>query len=121
MKEREEKSEFRPRDRKVVGAFIASALGWALHLNVSYILVPESCGAGSKMMLHAVTVLCLAITLSAAALAWSVRASCIGEPDTVLWKQRTKFTSDLVFVLALAFSLVIVAQSIPNYILRSCD
>lgn len=121
MPHKEEKREFEPRDRMLVAAFIGSAAGWALHINVSYFLVPESCGAGSKLMLHLVTVACLAITLASAAVAWKIRRECMGEPETIVWKARRKFTSELVAVLALAFSLVIVAQEIPNLILRSCD
>lgn len=120
MAEKEEKREFSTRDRMLVGAFIASATGWAAHLNISYFLVPESCGAGSKWMLHLVTVICVAVTLASAAIAWKVRAS--GEAtDTLVRKARTKFMSEMVLLLALGFTVVIIAQEIPNLILRSCD
>ena len=121
MPEREEKTEFSPRDRALTAAFIASAAGWAAHLNVSYFLVPESCGAGSKWMLHLVTAICLAITLASAAVAWRVRASTRGGHHSVLREARTKFMSEMVTLLALGFTLVIIAQEIPNLILGSCD
>lgn len=117
----EEKREFAPRDRWLMFALILGPSAWLLHLNISYMLVPESCGDGTKLMLHVVAVVCFAGALGAAALAWSIRAKCIGEPDTVLWRERTKWVATFVFVLSLSMALVIVAQEIPNLMLGSCQ
>lgn len=117
----EEKREFRTRDRWLNFATILGPAAWLLHLNVSYMLVPESCQRGTKVMLHAVTLVCVVLGLIAAGIAWKIRSQCIGEPSTVLWKDRTRWLSTMVVFLSLSMVLVIIAQEIPNLMLRSCD
>ncbi len=118
--EKLEKREFLPRERWLNFALILGPAAWLLHLNVSYILVPESCDDGTKMMLHAVTAACIVAALVAAAIAWRIRAASAAEPES-LSAARLKWTATMVLVLSLAMVLVIVAQQIPNLILRSCD
>lgn len=117
----EEKTEFRPRDRWLLFALFLGPAAWMLHLDLTYMLVPESCGRGSKLMLHGITLGCVAIALLAAGIAWKIRSECEGEPATVLWKDRTKWIATTALVLALSMVVVIVAQEIPNVLLRSCD
>jgi len=118
---REEKREFRTRDRWLNFAIMLGPAAWLLHLDVSYMLVPESCQKGTKLMLHAVAAGCAVLALIATAIAWKIRAECIGEPATVLWKDRTRWLATMAVFLSLSMLLVIVAQEIPNLMLRSCD
>lgn len=116
-----EKSEFHPRDRWLIAAFIGAPSAWMLHLIISYSLVPESCERKTKLMLHVVTLLCAAIAAVAGVIAWRIRATCQLEPASAVWKERTKWTATMTLVLAISMVVVIIAQEIPNLLLRSCD
>ena len=109
----ERKTDFGTRDRWLLFAFILAPAAWLLHLNVSYMLVPESCGDGTKWMLHVVTLVCLAAAAAAAWIAWNIRRRA--ESDRMQWMAM------LVMTQAFAMMVVILAQEIPNLMLRSCD
>jgi hypothetical protein len=111
--EREMKSDFGPIERRLVWAFILAGTAWFLHLIISDALAPESCADRTKIILHLVTVCCFAATLLAAGIAWRARA--IPTSEEIRW------TAIMVLVLSLSFSVVILAQEIPNLLLRSCD
>ena len=121
MRETLEKREFFSRERWLNFALILGPAAWVLHLNISYMLVPESCDQQTKMMLHVVTAACVAVALIAAAIAWRIRATCAGEPETSISAERMRWTSTLVLLLSLSMVVVILAEQIPNFILRSCD
>lgn len=121
MAEKEPKSDFRGADRKLIGAFLLVIAGWFLHLNLSYMLQPQSCEDRSKVMLHTITIACLVLTLLAAAIAWHVHHTFVSQSETLPWRERTQWMAMLITVLALGATLVIIAQEIPNVILRSCD
>jgi hypothetical protein len=109
----EPKTDFSARDKRLIAAFLLGPVAWMLHLNVSYGLVPESCGRGTKLALHVVTIACVAIALIAFAMAWKIR----GEAPL---DEKTMWMSTVAAALAIAMAVVIVAQEIPNVILRSC-
>lgn len=117
----EQKTEFRPRDRWLNFALVLGPTAWMLHLGISYMLVSESCEHGTKLMLHGVTAACVALALIAAAIAWKIRAACLDDPAPALWKDRTRWLATMIVCLSLAMTLVILAQQIPNLLLRSCD
>ena len=121
MPEKEPKSDFRPADRKLVAAFLLTISAWFSHLNLSYMLVPESCENESKAVLHAITLVCLAVTAMAGVLAWRTGQAFLSQSETLPWRERTRWMSLMITALAAAVMLVIVAQEIPNLILRSCD
>jgi len=109
----ESKASFTPRERWLNFALILGPAAWVLHLNVSYGLVPESCGDGTKLLLHAVTAGCVLLDLIAAAIAAKIRAAADSE--------RTRWIATLALLLSLSMVVVILAQQIPNVMLRSCD
>lgn len=115
----ESKREFRERDRWLNFALILAPAAWLAHLNVSYMMVPQSCVDGSNLKRHIATGVCLALALAAAAIAWRIRGTVTHE--SVLSEQRTKWVATFVVVLSLAMVLVIVAQEIPNIVMGSCD
>ena len=117
----ENKREFSTRDRWLAFSLLLGPASWVLHLNVSYMLVPESCDRGSKLMLHVVTIACIGLALVAAAIAWRIRMQCIDEASPELWKDRTRWVATMATILSLFIVVVIVAQQIPNFMLRSCD
>lgn len=119
----EEKSDFEPFDRKLSMLLFAPPLIWLAHLTISYALVPESCVSGEKWFLHLVTVVALVLALAATAASWSgygnEREGSLdagGETDT---RRRFMMLSSVAF--GLLFTLLILANQIPIFILRSCD
>ena len=121
MPEKERKSDFRAVDRKLIAAFFTAVSGWFLHLNLSYMLMPESCENRSKLILHVVTAGCLLVTMAAAVVAWRTRAAFTAQPEEMPGRELTRWMATLIAALSVALSIVIVAQEIPNLILRSCD
>jgi uncharacterized membrane protein YidH (DUF202 family) len=107
------KSQFTPAERWIISAFILGPSAWMLHLFVSYSLEPESCDRGTKLILHVVTIVCVALALVAAAIAWRVRTSSSGE--------RMEWLTTVTLILSLSMVVVILAQEIPNVLLRSCQ
>ena len=119
--EREEKTDFRPADRRLILALFLATGGWALHLNLSYILMPQSCENGSKAILHLVTVVCLALTGCGGLMAWRTPARHVPDTEGVAWRERARWMAMMIAVFAAGLMLVIVAQEMPNLILGSCD
>lgn len=121
MGEKEPKSDFSQTDKKLILAFVLVIAAWALHLNLSYVLMPESCENRSKLLLHAITGGCLVVVMIAAMIAWRTHATTILLSETLPSAARTKWMAMLIVALAAGVMVVIVAQEIPNLILRSCD
>lgn len=117
--EREPTSDFSARDRWLIFAFVLAATSWLCHLTVSFALTPEACADGTKAMLHWMTVLCAAGTITSGAIAYRVRRTTLG----ALGETRTTFDFLTLFVLATAVTLtaIILAQEVPNLLLRSCE
>jgi hypothetical protein len=117
----ERKTDFKPSDRWLTVALVLGTSGWFLHLNLSYILVPEACVDRTKAMLHLTTIACLLISAVGAAIAWRIRARIVSAPTALPDSDRTRWLSTMILWLSIALMVVIVAQEIPNLMLRSCD
>ena len=117
----ERKTDFKPNDRWLTLALILASSGWFLHLNVSYMLMPESCVDRSKAILHVTTVACLLVTAIGGVIAWRIRSGIVDAPTALPWTDRTRWLSTMIFAFAVAMMVVILAQEIPNLMLRSCD
>jgi hypothetical protein len=115
----ERKTDFRTPDRWLNFALVLGPAAWIAHLNYSYMLVPESCAGGSKLKLHIATAICVAVALLAAAIAWAIRGRIAEEPE--LWHERARWMATFIVVLSVSMAVVIVAQEIPNLMLRSCQ
>lgn len=120
-KSKEEKSEFRSRDRWLLAALIVPPVMALSHLTVSYVLVPTACARRSDAMLHLLTLGFLVVTLFAGFIARRIHSDLDGADHSVLWVQRTRWFAVMAGVMALASAMVIIALEIPNLILRSCD
>jgi hypothetical protein len=121
MAEVERKTDFKPQDRWLTAALVLGSGGWFLHLNLSYILMPESCVDRSKAMLHLITIGCLLVTALGAGIAWRIRTRIIEAPTALPGMDRTRWLATMIMILSLSLMVVIVAQEIPNLMLRSCD
>ena len=107
-----EKTEFGPRDRWLMFAFVVGPMAALTHLMVSYALVPSSCEQQSKTLLHSSSLAFFLLALIGAWIGWRERHS---------GNERARWLAMAVMLLALGSALVIVALEIPNVILRSCD
>jgi hypothetical protein len=116
----EEKSEFQRRDRWLIAGFIAAPMAALTHLTVSYSLVPESCERGTKLLLHASSVVFFLTACIAALIGWRTYSGFVDSHDD-LWKERTRWFASVVMIISIASAVVIVAMEIPNFIHRTCD
>jgi hypothetical protein len=88
---------------------LASPLAWAVSLLANFALAPQGCAWQGKLAIHIVSFSAMAVTAASSILAWSS------------W-QRERGTGALAgLVLSAAFFLVIVAQSLPNFLLAGCE
>jgi hypothetical protein len=106
-------------------------LAWSAHLLIGYSLHPSICDANSRAMAIIVTIVLL---LGVAATGWMAFALWQALPDPLAgggagkpedeeprWRARARFMAFAGFLASGLFGLVIVGQSIPMLILRTCD
>ena len=121
MAERE-KSDFESFDRWLLLLLLTPPSVWLTHLSVSYAFVPQACEWTDKTVLHVLTVLALAITILCGWLSWRALARLGGrgsmsEPHD----PRRRFMAMTGVIFGLLFTMLVIANEIPNLILRSCD
>jgi hypothetical protein len=117
---REEKSEFRSRDRWLLASVFVGPLSVLTNLTVSYSLVPTACREGTKMMLHLSALVFILLSLCGAFIGRHYARQC-DDTGGVLWRERTLWLARVALVLALSSAVVIAAMEIPNLILGTCD
>jgi hypothetical protein len=102
---------------------MAGPLAWALHQQVSYMLVPTACAKGTEGFLHLITLGALLIAAAGPLIAWrSWKRLPEGSTDEGDTKDtRRRFMALWGLILSLAFILVIVAGEIPSWFLGACD
>ena len=117
------KSDFEPADRRLAIAMLAPPVIWLTHLGVSFSLVPLVCRSGNKAILHSLTVAGIVLTLAAGWIAWKglrdLGAGPLNRGDVL--RTRRRFMALTAAVFAALFTLLLVANQIPNFILRSCQ
>jgi hypothetical protein len=102
---------------------LAGPVFWALTEQLSYMLTPTACWTGSHLMLYLVPLCTLAIVLACAFFAygrWKRQpegSTEKGDPR----ESRARFMAMAGFWLCLSFAVVILAEAVPNLILRVCD
>jgi hypothetical protein len=117
---REEKSEFRPRDRWLLAGVFVGPLSVLTNLTVSYSLVPTACAQGTRLLLHVSTAVFGLLALAGALIGRHYYRQC-EVTGGVLWRERTRWVALVALVLALSSAVVILAMAIPNVILRGCE
>ncbi len=117
-----EKSDFETTDRWLLLLMLTPPSVWLTHLSVSYALVPQSCVWSSKALLHMLTVIAFLITASSAFMSWR-ELGRIGAEGSMSHphEPRRRFMAVLGVVFGIVFTMLVVANQIPNFILRSCD
>jgi hypothetical protein len=102
---------------------LAGPIAWALTEQLSYMLTPTACWTGNHLMLYLVPLGTLLIVLACAALAhrrWKREpegSTEKGDPGD----SRARFMAMAGFWLCVSFAVVILAETVPNLILRVCD
>ena len=95
---------------------------WFLDQQVNVVLVPWACGHAQPWVLHAVSAAFLVATLATAWLAWREHAAASRDVDGVATRRdRRRFMSLVGLLSSGLFSLVIIAQEIPNWLLDPCQ
>jgi hypothetical protein len=118
--EKEEKSEFRARDRWLLLSLFAGPLSVLANVAISYSLVPTACESGTKMLLYGSSVAFLLVTVAAAFTGRHYLHLC-NASDAILPAERTRWTSVATLYLSIGSALAIVATALPNMILGSCS
>lgn len=102
--------------------FLAGPFGWTVHLGLSYPVVAYVCRSGATWILHAATVLSLLIVASGTWTAWR-NWRAIGAPRSTHGADlvgRTRFMAIAGLALCAAFTLLILAEAVPNYLIGPC-
>lgn len=105
-----------------IDAVVGGPLWWAMHLGLTYWLVPRACRWQAEWPLHLATVaavlLCARAWLSGAQL---VRGSRLADPTVDRTAQRDLFLGWTGMLLAILFGAVVLYEGIPNAIIDPCS
>ena len=104
-------------------SLIAGFVAWGVDLGISYTLEQHSCSTGHHYVLHAVSIVCLALALSG--FGTGVREFKKLPPNTAEEGgsrfDRAYFQSLLGMIFSLSFAVVIIAGAVPRWILNPCE
>lgn len=97
-------------------------LAWALHLSISYLLVPWVCATESDFLLYLVTGAALLIAAAGVFLNWQIweRLGMRWSDDEEGVSPRSRFMSLVGLLINVLFFFVIVAQGVPVLVLPPC-
>jgi hypothetical protein len=99
------------------GLLLAPA-AWLLQMQISYALVPWSCSHQERSALYITTVVFLAISGGAILISWK-NWQAIAQDNPAA--KRARFMALLGILIGTMFSLVIIAQGIPRFIISPCQ
>jgi hypothetical protein len=104
-------------------SLIAGFVAWAFDLGFSYVLEQHSCSTGRYYLLHVIGIVCLLIALTGFGTGWvefrrfpGTTSEEGGSPF-----DRAHFQALLGMAFSLSFALVIIAGSVPRWILSPCE
>ena len=103
--------------------FLAGPVAWAVQLQAAYLMVYVSCAVGGNLPYHLTSLATLALAAAGTLLSWrNWRQAGVKLPDErggVL--TRSRFMAALGLLSGALFSVVIVAQWVPAFILPPCN
>ena len=101
----------------------AGPIGFALDEVMSYAIVQHTCSTGYHGLLHFYTLLAIVLALSGfAAALWCYRRLPESATTTgVMVESRSRFMAIYGIAASIAFTLVIIALSIPKWAMSPCD
>ena len=101
-------------------AAIAGPAWWAIHLGLTYLVVPEACELGIQWTLHLITVAMLAATAGTGAMTLGVLRRAGQHRDRDRYAQRDAYVAWLGMAMHIFFAAVIVAENLPRWFLDAC-
>ncbi len=108
---------------KLWAAWIIAPIAWALHMQVSYLLVPWVCTTGMRFALHLTTILALLAAATGGFIAWrcwrEIHHHDTNAASVVL--RRTRFLAVVGLLVSSLFFVVIAVQGLPNFFLDACQ
>lgn len=109
--------EARSRPGRVTLAFavLGAPAAWGTHLGLSYLIVPESCQAGTSLWLHAITVVTAVVGAAATVTAWRLLRRTRDEGDT-----GGGFVGGLGVVVGLLFTAALLVEGLPVALIDPC-
>jgi hypothetical protein len=114
------KTDFRPHDKLLLISFIIGPMAVVSNVTISYFLATESCMQQSKSILHLTSLGFLVLALGGILIARFSGMRAIAASTDAL-RERAQWLMTAAIVLGIASMIALVATSIPNFILRSCD
>jgi hypothetical protein len=101
----------------------AGFVSWGTDLGLSYMLEQHSCSTGHHYVLHLISIVCFVMALSGFAMGVvefkKFPATTSEEGGSPL--DRAHFQALLGMAFSLSFALVIIAGSVPRWILSPCE
>ena len=104
-------------------SMFSGPFAWACDLGFSYVLEQHTCSTGHHYVLHVITVVCALIALTglAAGIAAYKRVPEEASDEGVRPMDRTHFQVLFGMVFSIAFTMVIIAEAVPRWILHPCQ
>lgn len=111
------------RDLALWTGILAGPVVWLLSFQANFTLAPWACDFQSKTALFAVRILALLLVAGSGLLAWREWTALGKAPpaDTAGALGRTRIMALGGVLLSAMFFLVVLAQSIPEFVLRACE
>ena len=109
--------------RTLWGLMLGGPLLWLAYLETNYALVPWACGTGHQFVLVLASVLAFVGTTVMGAMAWTKWRTAGGRDatDAPAPRGRTAFMTMSGIGLGFFSSLVLLASTIPIFVLSACD
>ena len=102
---------------------LAGPFAWAFDEVVGYSATAHECSTGTMLLLHSLTVGCLAACLIGLWAAWKAESTLrVNQGEVqVARAQRIHFMAIGGMILSVGFAMVILATAIPKWMLSPCD
>jgi hypothetical protein len=104
-------------------SLVAGFAAWGTDLALSYMLEQHSCSTGHHYVLHVISALCFAIAISgvfAGFLSMRTLPENVSEEGGKPF-DRAHFQALLGMAFSFSFAIVVIAGSVPRWILSPCD
>ena len=104
-------------------AFLLPPFAFFLNLQLSYLAVPWACATGHEILLHLISAGTLLLAASNGFIAWREwKKGGRAWPDESAGREpRNRFVLVVGILMSSLFSLAILAQWIPSFVLGPCD
>jgi hypothetical protein len=97
-------------------------LAFGADLLISYALVQHACSTGHHYILHVVTAISLAVSIFSGFLSWRQYVLARdGNDEGGLPIDRAHFLALLGLLTSVAFTVIIIANAVPRWVLHPCD